>query len=86
MNVEEIEKFLDKQENTADKKVKIDFKKRDSIYGVFVKGKDYSDLKEKNFWRVVTLPNVDAWKKSNDLNFAKIFSGSEFSRLTIKDK
>ncbi|MEX6689268.1 short-chain dehydrogenase [Danxiaibacter flavus] len=86
MNVEEIEKFLDKQENTGDKKVKIDFKKRDSIYGVFVKGKDYGDLKEKNFWRVVTLPNVDAWRKSNDLNFAKIFSGSEFSRLTLKDK
>lgn len=86
MNVEEIEKFLDRQENTGDKKVKIDFKKRESIYGVFVKGKDYGDLKEKNFWRVVTLPNVDAWKKSNDLNFAKIFSGSEFSRLTIKDK
>ncbi len=86
MNVEEIEKFLDKQEHTDDKKVKIDFKKRDSIYGVFVKGKDYSDLKEKNFWRVVTLPNVEAWQKSNDLNFAKIFSGSEFSRLTLKDK
>ena len=85
MNIEEIEKFLEKQKTGQGQQVKINFRKRDTIYGLFVKGDDYTDLKSKNFWRIITLPNMPAWEKSKNIGLAKIFNGSEFSRLSIKD-
>ena len=33
--------------------VKIEFKKRNTILGIFVQSPDYEDLKSKNFWRIV---------------------------------
>lgn len=85
MNIEEIEKFLDKQTLKVGQHVKIDFKKRDSINGLFVKGNDFTDLKAKNFWRIVTATHMAEYLKSKNINLAKIFSGSEFSRLTVKE-
>jgi len=86
MNVQEVEKFLGRQKIGQGQRVKIAFKKRDAIYGLFVEGKDYNDLKAKNFWRIVTAPNIDAYTRSKDINLAKIFSGFEFSNLTLNDK
>lgn len=83
MQIEEIEKFLDSKTDTDNKYIKIDFKKRDPIYGLFVKDRDYNDLKSKNFWRIVTRTHFNEWKKSKNTNLAKIFSGSDFSKLTI---
>ena len=83
MNTEDIEKFLQTKATAEDSYVKIDFKKRDSVYGLFIKDGDYADLKSKNFWRIVTRPHFDAWVKSKNANLAKIFSGSEFSKLTL---
>ena len=45
MNIEEIEKFLDKKTTADLKYVKISFKKRDPIYGLFLKEKDFVYLK-----------------------------------------
>lgn len=83
MSIEEIEKFLTTKANLQNKYVKIDFKKRDSIYGLFIQDGDYSDLKSKNFWRIVTRTHFDEWEKSKNMNLAKIFNGMEFSRLTL---
>jgi preprotein translocase subunit Sss1 len=83
MNTEEIEKFLATKTSEKNNYVKIDFKKRDSIYGLFVKDRDYNDLKSKNFWRIVTRPHFDEYNKSKNVNLAKIFSGSDFTRLTV---
>lgn len=81
MNIEDIEKFLSKNADTEDSYVKISFKKRDAVYGLFVKDKDYTHLKSKNFWRIVTKLNLEEFRKSGNLALAKIFNGSEFSRL-----
>ena len=83
MNIEEIEHFLDTKATVSQNYVKIDFKKRNSIYGLFIKDRDYVDLKSKNFWRIVTRPNFDDYNRSKDVNLAKIFNGSEFSKLTL---
>jgi len=84
MNIEEIQKFLDNKTTVENNYVKITFKKRDAIYGLFVKNhNDYTDLKSKNFWRIVPQSQFDAYKKSENINLAKIFCGAEFSRLTI---
>lgn len=63
--------------------LKIEFKKRNAIYGIFVKSPDYEDLKSKNFWRIVGEANINDWQKSHDNNLAKIFNGSEFNRLIV---
>ena len=63
--------------------VKIEFKKRNTIIGIFVKSPDYEDLKSKNFWRIVSETHIPEWKKTNDNKLSKIFSGSEFTRLSL---
>lgn len=84
MNTEDIQSFL-RSKTTADNQyVKIDFKTRDSIYGLFVTdGSDYRDLSSKNFWRIVTRKNFDAYSKSKDPQLARIFNGAEFTRLSL---
>lgn len=83
MNIEEIENFLEKQKLNNEQHVKITFRQRDAVLGLFVKERDYSDLKSKNFWRIVRKNDIDAWKKSKNIDLAKIFNGSEFSRLSV---
>lgn len=83
MSNEEIAKFLDTKTSEKNNYVKIDFKKRDSIYGLFIKDKDYSDLKSKNFWRIVTRQHFDEYSKSKNTGLAKIFNGIEFSKLSL---
>jgi len=84
MNIEDIQQFLDKKTSQDNQYVKIAFKKRDTIFGLFVRGhRDYNDLKLKNFWRVVPRSQFDAFSETKDVGLAKIFSGSEFTRLTI---
>ncbi|HET9744533.1 MAG TPA: short-chain dehydrogenase [Chitinophagaceae bacterium] len=81
MNIQDIEKFiwgLPKKQPTY---VKISFKKREPVYGLFVQDRDYAHLKTKNFWRIVTKMHFDEFAKTTDMSLARIFNGAEFSRL-----
>lgn len=82
MNSDEIEKFLDKKMTPTDNYVKITFKKRESFFGLFIKENDYTDLKAKNFWRIVPQSKLEEYHTSKNINLARIFCGIEFSRLT----
>ena len=82
MNIEDIEKFLRKSAVDRSQYVKISFKKRNDIYGLFIKDRDYDHLKSKNFWRIVTKSHFSEYQETNDMSLAKIFNGSEFSRLS----
>ncbi len=85
MNIEDIQKFLDKKTSAENEYVKITFKGRDAVNGLFVRdNKDYSELKSKNFWRIVPESQFDAYQKSKNVNLAKIFNGSAFSRLAVQ--
>jgi hypothetical protein len=81
MTTDQIEKFL-VPKYLAKVSVKIDFKTRNSLIGIFIMTGDYQELKTKNFWRIVTGPNVESWKKSQDNGLARIFNGSEITRLS----
>lgn len=83
MNTEDIQKFLETKTTPQNNYVKIDFKKRDTIYGMFLKDGDYNDLSSKNFWRIVTRKHFDDYKKSKDSSLGRIFNGAEFSRLSL---
>jgi hypothetical protein len=82
MNIEDIQKFLDKKIDTDQAYVKISFKKRPSIQGLFLREhRDYADLKSKNFWRIVPESQFATYLRTKDAGLAKIFCGTDFSRL-----
>jgi hypothetical protein len=80
----QIEKFL--QQNYIDKKpVKVSFRGRKPIVGIFISTADYDELKSKNFWRIVGEVNIETYRKSKDMNLARMFSGTEFTKLSAPD-
>lgn len=86
MNTEDIEKFLSNKVDANSKYVKISFRKRNDVYGLFVRDTDYDHLKSKNFWRIVTKLHLDEFNNTGNLSLARIFNGSEFSRLATYEE
>lgn len=85
MKYEEIEKIIQNQDS-KDPMVQISFKTRSSIKGIIIKTTDYGELSRKNLWRIVTEKYIDSYKASNNENLAKIFNGSEFTKLELLSK
>jgi hypothetical protein len=85
MTSELISKFIE-NEQLPNKPVKIEFKKRNAVTGMFVKVNDYDELKSKNFWRIVSETNLEQWNKSRDINLVRIFNGTEFTKLSVIKK
>ncbi len=83
MTVEQIENFLAKETIPTGKVIRFELKKRNPVRGLIVQGRDYNELKSKNFWRIVTLTNLAQYQKSGDINLAKIFAGSDFAKLSL---
>lgn len=83
MTVEQIETFLAKESIPQGKIIRFEMKKRNPIRGLIIQGKDYQELKTKNFWRIVTQTNLATFQKTNDINLAKIFAGSDFAKLSL---
>ena len=83
MTIELISRFLEAEKISANKSIKIDFKKRNTIFGLIVRANDFDDLKSKNFWRIVPLASIDDWNSSKNINLAKIYSGTEFTKLSL---
>ncbi len=82
MDITSIEKFIDI--NAKDSKVvNVHFKDRSTVTGIFVALKDYSELKAKNFWRLVSARNVEQWKKTRDVELSRLFNGASFTRISI---
>lgn len=81
MTPEAIVKYIETKNHT-EKALNIHFKTRSTIIGLFIKGNDYKELQAKNFWRIVSNGNIEQWKQSKDMNLARIFNGSEFTRLS----
>ncbi|HEX6431125.1 MAG TPA: hypothetical protein VF008_25720, partial [Niastella sp.] len=51
--------------------------------GIFVKTDDYDHLRGKNFWRVINESNVKQYLSSKDTKLARIFNGSDFTKLAV---
>lgn len=83
MTIEEIQKFIETNTQT-EKPLKISFKKRDAIYGYFIDCRDASSLNSKNFWRIVSSSSKDEWVRTKDINLSRLYSGSDFSKLSVE--
>jgi len=89
MQVDEIQKFLEKQAPVqSSKSVKISFKSsREPIYGLFLQHQpDFKDLSSKNFWRIVPQNHISDYNRSNNESLARIFNGADFSRLSLYEE
>jgi hypothetical protein len=82
MKYEDIEKVINKQ-ITKHPTVQISFKTRSAIKGIFIQTPDYQELSRKNLWRIVVERHIDSYKQTRDENLAKIFNGTEFTRLEV---
>lgn len=83
MTAEQIENFLQKEPIPKGKIIRFELKKRNPVRGLIVQGRDYNELKAKNFWRIVTQANLMQFQKSGDLNLSRIFVGSDFAKLSL---
>lgn len=81
MTQEQIEKFIELRKR-KETEINIHFKDRQPVTGVFIQENDYSELKEKNLWRIVNSLKLKEWKQSRDMNLSRIFNGISFTRLT----
>ncbi|HRI21471.1 MAG TPA: short-chain dehydrogenase [Panacibacter sp.] len=81
MTADSIEKFA---ENTKYKnaEVNIRFKGRIAVTGVFIKSFDYEELKQKNFWRIISKDHVEMWEKTKNVNLTRLYNGLTFTRLS----
>lgn len=81
MTSEMIEKFIENK-NRKEIAVNIHFKERSTVIGLFIQGNDYSELKSKNFWRIVSSTYLNEWKETKNMNLARIYNGISFTRLS----
>lgn len=82
---DQIANFIENEQQNHPK-IKVEFKKRNTIMGLFVQLKDYEELKAKNFFRFVSESNLEDWHKTKNINNAKMFSGSDFAKLSVLKK
>ncbi len=82
MTSEQIENFLTPE--LFSKVVVISFKTRNTMRGMFLNTGDLDDLKTKNFWRILPESRMEDWNKTKDNGLARIYNGSEITKLTVK--
>ena len=82
MTIEQIEKFITTHIKGFNEPVKISFKTRNAVEGIFIQTPDFVELKGKNFWRIVTATHMENYMKSKDTNLARVFNGAEFTKLS----
>lgn len=80
MTFEQIETIVG-EKHSPDQVFEIKFKTRNSIKGLFIKTADYRELSRKNLWRVVSESYIEEYKKTFNVSLARIFNGTEFTRL-----
>ena len=82
MTTEQIQKFFS-SEAKSNSLIRVSFKNRNSIVGIFIQTPDFDDLRSKNFWRIVSEANFQQWRQSKDYNLVRMFNGAEFTKLAI---
>jgi hypothetical protein len=85
MRFDEIEKFMEKKAPVGTPPIKISFKTRSPVTGIFIKTADYHELSRKNLWRIVSESQLKSYNQSQDQNLARIFNGVDFTRLEVVD-
>ena len=78
MTNEQIEKFFSSNAKFSSL-IRISFKTRNNVVGIFIQTPDFDELKSKNFWRIVPETNFEQWQKTKDYNLVRMYNGAEFT-------
>ena len=81
MTAEQIEYCMNDGRIKLNRSSRVFFKKRNPLEGMFIQAPDYSELKKKNFWRIVAASRMEEYRQSKDINLSRIFNGDEFTKL-----
>ena len=81
MTIERIESFVSEHINHPNY-INVHIKGRNVESVMFIAGRDYEELKEKNFWRVVSESKAKEWTKTKDQKLVRIYSGNLFTKLS----
>lgn len=85
MTVEQIERFLRDNPFHTNQGSKVFFKARNTFEGMFIEARDFTELKKKNFWRIVAASRMEEYRQSRDINLSRIFNGNEFTKLATSN-
>ena len=85
MTAEQIEKFFSSNVK-SNSLIRISFKTCNAVVDIFVQTPDFDKLKSKNFWRIVPNLRSEEWKKTKDMELARVFNGASFTRLSEHDE
>lgn len=72
------------QKLSTPRAVTIHFRSRSPIMGLFIKTKDYDELKSKNLWRIVGESKLKEFASTQDQNLARIFNGVDITKIVTK--
>lgn len=81
MTPEMIEKFVTPKIRKREP-VRIHFKDRNAVTGLFIHTTDYEELKSKNFWRIVNRQHATEWEETRDIHLSRLFNGASFTKLS----
>lgn len=76
-----IEKFIASAKR-KNKMIRIHFRKREAVTGLFIVTRDYNEMKSKNFWRIVDESRQKEWLNEKNLSSSRLFCGDAFARLS----
>lgn len=87
MTSDEITGFLSGRKNKTgnDNIINIRFKNRPHIDGIIIRHRDFEDLKEKNFWRIIRMKDLSLWQNTHNISLSRIFNGHDFKKLVYAD-
>ena len=80
MTNDQIENFLQRK-NEKEISTRISFKSLPTINGIFIRSSDFDFLKGKKLWRIVSETKIEDFLKSKDESLARIYNGTEFTKL-----
>jgi len=81
MTTEQIEKFFSGIK--TDSVIRISFKTRNAVLGIFIRTPDFHEFKSRNFWRILSEANFETWQKTKDFSLCRMFNGTEFTKLAV---
>ena len=75
MDISQIEYFVTRYTDYGYSLFNVSVVHENDLIGVFVKGKDFNNLKENNCWRLLRIEHIGFWNKTRDLKFTEIVTG-----------
>jgi len=83
LKAEEIANRIEIYHRVTNNSYKIGLNTNESVVGYFVQANDYEELKAKNIWRVVKIPNILKWKATSNPEHSELLNGDLIVSISV---